>query len=349
MTGTPVEPYKFLLTQHRASYDNPYGEAKYSSCFWPVTFKKGGLKFWAVFIEKFGMPHVVGKLPRSANDKERDTLLNSITIMVQDACAVIPDDSSVEFMQSNVTASSDVYERFAAYHDAQISTAILGHSAGATSTPGRLSGEDLAAQVRTDLVDSDAGMVEETVNTLIKYIHELNPSLGDDRPRFLLYDPKDIDKPRAERDALMLGTGRVRFTKKYFVEKYDFAEDEIEVVEPGVTTAPEFSAQLPRGGGRVPPTASSNTANTQGDYQAAVDALADGLPDEAIQTQVEGLLKPVLDLVNNASNLADIEAGLDGLYGKIDAADVQDTLEKSELLGEVWGKLSYQANRKGTE
>jgi len=352
MTGTPVEPYKFLLTQHRASYDNPYGEAKYSSCFWPVTFKKGGLKFWAIFVEKFGMPHVIGKLPRSVADTERDSLMDKLIQMVQNAVAVIPDDGSVEFLLSNVTGSSDTYERFAAYHDAQISTAILGHSAGATSTPGKLGGEDLAVQVRADLIESDAGMVEETMNTLIRYIHELNPSLGDNRPQFLLYDPKDIDKPRAERDALLLGTNRVKFTKKYFVEKYDFAEDEIEVVEPGVTTAPEFSATLPGGGGWLPQTASFSTfttPNTTGGYQAAVDALATGLPDDAIQTQVEGLLKPVLDAVNNAESFDDVQAGLDGAYGKMDDSDVQNTLEKLELIGEAWGKASRQPTPEGAK
>jgi phage gp29-like protein len=257
--GAPVEPYKFLLTQHRASVGNPYGESKFSSCFWPVTFKKGGLKFWAVFLEKFGMPHAVGKAPRGASDKDRKELLQSLTAMVRDACAAIPDDQSIEFLDTNVSGSTDAYERFAQYHDSEISTAILGHSAGATATPGRLGGDDLAIKVREDIIDNDAAMVADTMNTLIRYIHELNPTLGEKRPEFILYDPKDIDKARAERDSMLLNTGKVRLTKKYFVDNYDFGDEDIEVVEDAVqpdqaefaSTPTEATAAGARGGSMV--------------------------------------------------------------------------------------------------
>jgi phage gp29-like protein len=334
ITGEPAEPYKFLLTQHRASFDNPYGESKYSACFWPVTFKKGGLKFWAVFLEKFGMPHAIGKLSRGASDKDRNELLDAIAGLIRDASAVIPDDGSVDLVEANVTGSSDAYERFAQYHDGEISTAILGHSAAATATPGKLGGDDMALQVRADITGNDCEMVTDTLNTLIKYIHELNPSLGEARPEFLLYDEKDIDKPRAERDALLLNTGRVKLTKKYFVDKYGFADDEIEVVEPAAAMMPEFAA---------PPAARTDA----GGFQQAVDTLADGLPDDYLQTQVEGLLSPVFDLVNNADSLDDVLRKTDGLYSAIDDGELAKGVEKAALIGEVWGKVSYQANEKG--
>jgi len=325
--GEEAEPYRFLVTQHRASFSNPYGESKYSSCFWPVTFKKGGLKFWAVFMEKFGMPHALGKLPRSAADKDRNDFLKSLSDMVRDAVAVVPDDSSVEFKEANVTGSSDAYAAFLSYHDGEISTAILGHSAGATSTPGRLGGEDLALQVRADITENDCEMVTDSLNTLIKYIHELNPSLGEERPSIMLYDEKDVDKARAERDGILLGTGQVRLTKKYYVDKYGFGEDEIEVVEPATTApTPEFAAAPIRQDAR--------------ESQQAIDTLAEGIPDDTVQTQVEGLLKPVFELVNNAASFEDVERGLDKLYTDMDDSDVSETLEKTVLLGEAWGRIS---------
>ncbi|MCL2219320.1 MAG: DUF935 domain-containing protein [Chitinispirillia bacterium] len=331
MRGVPVDDYKFLLTQHRASWENPYGEGAYSSCFWPVTFKKGGLRFWATFIEKFGMPHVVGKLPRGASKDDRNDLLNSLAGMVQDAIAVVPDDSSIDATQVNVTGSSDAYSDFAAYHDGEISTAILGHSAGATSTPGRLGGDDMAAAVRADLVEDDQKMVEETMNTLIAYIHELNPSLGVERPRFELYDEKDIDKQRAERDTMLMNTGKVRLTKKYFVDKYDFAEDEIEIIEqPDPLAPPQFAAAPAR---RAP-------ATTQAEFQLAVDTLAGELPDETIQAQIEDVLNPALEAINSAESFDDVIAALPGLYGDMDTAEIQKTAEKTMLLGETWGRIS---------
>jgi phage gp29-like protein len=76
------------------------------------------------------------------------------------------------------------------------------------------------------------------------------------------------------------------------------------------------------------------------DYQEAVDVLADGIQDDAVQTQVEGLLKPVFELVNNASNFEEVESGLDGLYAEMDESDIADTAEKLTFLGDTWGRLS---------
>ena len=41
---------RFLLVQHRPSYANPYGVKVFSKCFWPVTFKKNGFRWWTVFV-----------------------------------------------------------------------------------------------------------------------------------------------------------------------------------------------------------------------------------------------------------------------------------------------------------
>jgi phage gp29-like protein len=325
--GEEALPYQFLVTQHRATFANPYGESKYSSCFWPVTFKKGGLKFWAVFLEKFGMPHALGKMPRAASDKDRAEFLDALSKMIRDAVAVIPDEGSVELKEANVTASSDAYAGFLAYHDGEISTAILGHSAGATSTPGRLGGEDLALQVRADITENDAEMVSGSLYTLIRYIHELNPSLGEARPSILLYDEKDVDKARAERDGILMGTGQVRLTKKYFVDRYGFGEDEIEVVEPA---AAPMGAQFAARPGRV----------ADPDRQAQVDGLAENIPEDAVQTSAERLLNPVFEAVKNADTFAEFEAALHAVSPDMDDGGIADTNEKVTLIGAGAGKLA---------
>ncbi|XLM22157.1 DUF935 domain-containing protein, partial [Chromobacterium piscinae] len=66
LKGAELPERKFLVPRQDASYDNPYGFPDLSMCFWPTTFKKGGLKFWVQFTEKYGSPWLVGKHPRSA-------------------------------------------------------------------------------------------------------------------------------------------------------------------------------------------------------------------------------------------------------------------------------------------
>jgi phage gp29-like protein len=112
--GEELPDKKFLIPRHCATYQNPYGFPELSRCFWPVTFKRGGMKFWVIFTEKYGMPYIVGKKPRGTLKEETDNFADMLGNMVQDAVAVIPDDSSVEIIEaSGKGASAEIYERFA--------------------------------------------------------------------------------------------------------------------------------------------------------------------------------------------------------------------------------------------
>jgi phage gp29-like protein len=319
-----TEPRKFLLTRNNATYKNPYGEGLLSMCFWPVTFKKGGIKFWAVFLEKFGMPHAIGKLPRGASHTDRSTLLSALNRMVRDACAVFPDDSSVELVESMAKgASSDLYEKHAKYHDGEISKVILGHSAAADATPGRLGGEDSSLTVREDLVDSDCTLVTETFNELIKWIHELNPTLGKELPTFVLYEKENVDTTLAERDDIIGRNGKVRFTKKYYIRAYGYTDDDIIVDETATPAQAQFS--------EPDPIASAGNA---------LEALISAVPNSELQTQMENILKPIFELRDTCSSFEEFREGLFELYPEMDTSGVEKIMENSGLLSAVWGRLN---------
>lgn len=127
LKGEELPARKFLVPRQDASYDNPYGFADLSMVFWPTTFKKGGLKFWVQFTEKYGAPWVIGKHPRSASDAETNQLPDRLEDMAQDAVAVIPDDSSVDIKEAAYkTGSTEVYERLLHFCRSEVSIALLG-------------------------------------------------------------------------------------------------------------------------------------------------------------------------------------------------------------------------------
>ncbi|MEI8128540.1 MAG: DUF935 family protein [bacterium] len=102
--GEELPDKKFLCPQSNASYDNPYGERVLSRVFWPVTFKKGGLKFWILFCEKYGIPYLIGKHPRGASKEETETLADLLENMVQDAIAVISSNDAKNISNLNTIA-----------------------------------------------------------------------------------------------------------------------------------------------------------------------------------------------------------------------------------------------------
>ncbi|NTU43293.1 MAG: DUF935 family protein, partial [Nitrospirales bacterium] len=233
--GALVPERKFLLLQYEASYDNPYGWAELSRCFWPVTFKKGGLKFWAVFMEKYGMPFLLGKLPRGLEGKEYDALAKKLEDMVQDAVAVVPDDSSIEMLtaKGSGSGSSDMYDKFLAYQDNAVSKAILGQTLTTQiGKSGSYAASETHMQVRGDIVDSDKKLIERAFNQLITWIYELNFS-GGERPVFSMWEEEDVDKDLAERDEKLTASmekSGLRLTQKYYRKGYGLEEEDIEAV-----------------------------------------------------------------------------------------------------------------------
>ena len=69
---------RFLIARHRPSYANPYGVKVFSKCYWPVTFKKNGFRWWTVFVEKYGGAFLYGKYPNNAGEGYKTELLESL-------------------------------------------------------------------------------------------------------------------------------------------------------------------------------------------------------------------------------------------------------------------------------
>lgn len=228
LRGEGIPDKTFLLAQHEPEYDNPYGYPVLSSCFWPVTFKKAGFKFWITFTEKFGMPFIVGKQPRGTSKEETDKFADQLESMVQDAISVIPDDASIEIPETSNTGSADLYDSLIRACISEINVALLGHSAGASSTPGKLGGENQAINVRKDIILSDKHMVEDEMNKLIRWIIALNFAERAEMPGFSMWEKTDVDKTLSERDNILTKIG-VRFSKKYFMRAYGLDEEDITI------------------------------------------------------------------------------------------------------------------------
>ena len=238
--GEELPPKKFLCPQNNPSYDNPYGERVLSRVFWPVTFKKGGLKFWVIFTEKYGIPHLIGKHPRGATKDETDKLADLLEEMIQDAIAVIPDDSSVEIQEANKSSSAEIFEKLIDKMNAEISKAILGQTLTTEiGSTGSYAASNTHMAVRQDIIDSDKKIVEKTINQLIQWIYEINFSNAD-IPLFELYAPEDVDLTLAQRDKILFDSG-VKFTKEYFIKTYNLEDEDFEIREDYPPQQPQFS------------------------------------------------------------------------------------------------------------
>jgi phage gp29-like protein len=244
--GEPVPDKKFIVVSHNATYQNPYGDPLLSKCFWPITFKHGGMKFWLYFAEKYGMPWAIGKQPRGTSNEDTNKLLSTLSNMIQDAVAVIPDDSSVDLKESaSKGASADIYKGLKDCANEEISMAFLTQTL-TTQVGDR--GSYAAGKVHENMLAAehlkDRNMIQEAFDTLIEWIYDLNFT-STDRATFSLYGQDDVDKAQADRDALLVEkvltpSGR-KLTLSYLQTTYGFKDEDLEdmpIPAPVITPKP---------------------------------------------------------------------------------------------------------------
>lgn len=278
-TGEALPARKFLLARQEASYANPYGFADLSMCFWPTVFKRGGLKFWVTFTEKYGTPWLVAKTPRGTPQHQNDELLDKLESMIQDAVAVIPDDASVDTLEaSDRSASAEMYRELLMFCRSEVAIALLGQnqSTEASSThASATAGLEVAQEIR----DGDARLVEATLNQLLRWVVDVNEGAEAPAPKVELYEEEQVNQAQATRDESLTKSG-VRLTRRYWMRAYKLEEGDIEEA-PAPSAAPVQFAE-----------------NPGADQAAAVQLLGDGAAPMvgALVDQVRGLVQSHTDL-----------------------------------------------------
>ena len=320
--GEELPKRKFLIAQANPSYSNPYGERTLSRVFWPVTFKKGGMKFWVIFTEKYGMPHLIGKHPRGASKEETSSLADMLEEMVQDAIAVIPDDSSVEIQEANKSSSAAIYEQLIDKMNAEISKAILGQTLTTEiGSNGSYAASNTHFAVRQDIIDSDKKMVEQVINQLIRWIYEVNHN-NSDVPVFEMYAPEDVDLALAQRDKILYETG-VKFTKDYFIKNYGLEDEDFDIREDILPTAtPNFSEFK------------ESEPIIKGQEQ--IEDLFKFLSENELSYNAQRMISPLLNLIENCNDFDEVYELLtdNNLHSK----KLQDSIQKAIFLCELQGR-----------
>ena len=206
LEGEEIDERKFLFVRHRPSYDNPYGERIFSKVFWPIVFKKGTLKFWFIYTEKYGMPWALIKHPRSAGEDEIANLLSMAVRMVQDGVAAIPDDDSIQLVDTPFRASSaGIYEKLKDSCNFEISKAVLGQTLTTEiGDTGSRAAATVHLIVRDDLIEGDHRLVEAGFDRAIRRLVLENFDFDGPFPEFHIIE-EDLPADENERANIDLG------------------------------------------------------------------------------------------------------------------------------------------------
>ena len=90
-------------------------------------FKKHGIKFWLIFLDKFGMPTARGTYPAGATADQKKTLMAAVDAIHSETGVIVPEGMVIELLEAS-RSGNVTYESLCEYMDKQISKAVLGQT-----------------------------------------------------------------------------------------------------------------------------------------------------------------------------------------------------------------------------
>lgn len=336
MDGLPLAPFKFITHVPKIKSGIPIRGGLARLATWAYMCKNYSIKDWLAFAEVYGMPMRMGKYGPNASDADKDVLRMAVANLGTDAAAIFPESMQIELVEAGgKNASADFFQRLADYFDSQVSKGILGQTASASGTPGKLGDEKLQAEVRDDIRDDDAAQLEATLQRdLVQPFVDLNFGTRDDYPQIQMRaaDAYDIAS-MSEALSLLVPLGlRV---------EQSVVRDRMGLPDPDKNAKPEdLLQQVP-----VPPSPPAlnlamNREASGDDEQAAIDAAGDGLTAAELQQQMEGVLAPMMKLIDEAGSFEDILAALAEAEPDVPIEDLQEKIARAIFVGEMYGRVT---------
>ncbi|MDO6747191.1 DUF935 domain-containing protein [Gilvimarinus sp. 1_MG-2023] len=219
--GEVMPDRKFWQFNSGASHDdNPYGLGLAHAIYWPVFFKRNGIKFWLMFLEKFGMPTAGVKLPAGKIDDpaERRKALAVIKSIQADSGVVIPDDFVVELIEASRSGTAD-YDKLCERMDKAISKVMVGQTMTTDDGSSRSQAE-VHKDVSEAIQKADADLICGSFNnTVVKWLIDWNFP-GAAYPRvWRKVEPEEDLVQRVERDNKIATLG-YEPTEQYIKDTY---------------------------------------------------------------------------------------------------------------------------------
>ncbi len=188
---------KFIVYTHMPVYELPHGQSDLRAAYKHWWSKEVILKFWNLYMEKFGMPTAKGTYRRGVPKDQQDELLRVLDKIQQETALVVPEDVTIELLEAQRGGDAG-YLAAIEFHNKQIAKAILGQTL--TSDEGSRVGSLALARVHMDVLrfylEKLKRDLEESVmhEQLIRRLVEINFD-SDRYPSFVLgsLEEKDLE------------------------------------------------------------------------------------------------------------------------------------------------------------
>jgi len=338
LDGLPLSPFGYIVHVPRIKTGLPIrgGLARLAS--WAYMCKGYTVKDWLAFAEVFGMPLRMGKYRSGASNDDIAVLKSAVANLGSDAAAVFPESMMIELVEAGKNSSADFYQRLAEYLDAQVSKGILGQTASASGTPGKLGDEKLQAEVRDDIRDDDAEQLEETLGRdLIKPFIDLNYGPQENYPSVQL-------RAAESEDLTVLVNALEKLVPLGLKVEQSVVRDKLSIPDPDANAKPEdllgppATATAPEQ--QAKPEPAMNRAHNR---EQGVDGGVGELAAKALDlNDGSDLVEAVYGLLTEAASLEEVRDRLLDLYPDMALAATGQALAQALVLAELQGRTDVE-------
>ena len=336
-TGETLPPAKFwTFTIGGDNDDDPYGLGLASALYWPVFFKRNGLKFWLVWLEKFGFPTIKAGSD-ATSDEERDKILSAIQALQRDSAILIPKSVELELLEAGRSGVGD-YDALVRAMDAAIAKIILSQTM--TTEDGSSEAQaNVHERVKDSIVEADADLICDSFNRgPVTWLTAWNfPNAAPPRVWRRLDAAPDLDA-MANRDKTLFDMG-FRRTLDSVTETYGEGYEDIRqapVVPDPTLGQPQIGSAGAASTPPADPQAAQNAAPAFAEPGPSPKDAVDELTDQTLELTrpaFADIRESIAAYLDGDGDWTELAAGLPAIRTDQLAAILGDALTVAELQG----------------
>jgi phage gp29-like protein len=200
---------------------------------WAYFLKNYGLKDFSTYIERLGIPGIIGKYDPLMNDEEQAAFFDAVRSWGRNFKLAIPNTSDIQFMNDqNKGATGNLFLDYVNFWNDEISIRVLGQTLTTqVGSTGSFAAAKVHETVRNDIVVSDMLLVKEAVNEIIRRVLSLNNSNLKEFPELHWKEEIDVDYQKARSEIFMNIKNSGYIVKKENIES-EFGVEVEEYVPP---------------------------------------------------------------------------------------------------------------------
>ena len=261
--------------------DEPYGIGLAHWLYWLSMFKRNGIKFWLIFLEKFGMPTALGRYNKTATTEQQKKLLEAVRVIQADSGIIVPADMPIELLSAGRSGTAD-YKALWDTMNESIRRVVLGQTSSSGGTPGKLGNDDLQEAVLEAIVKADSDVICESFNRgPVAWLTQMNFAHAKPPKVYRVFEEAEDLNQKAQRDKTVSEMSGYRPTLAQIQADYG---GEWEVVQPQ-------SEELPTAGGRA----------KQADFAAVTEADIPAHMTDLLSNDMQPIIDNWIDKIRTLS------------------------------------------------